>query len=272
MKIQPSNNLTFRAGMTKAMKNEIVSSDVAKISKYLERQGVQNDFKNNKVIAWCVLKVFELMKPLKMGLPRGVFVEDFKKLNISENHPAMVNLVPTKLYKEEDFIVPEMVIFFNETYKSCVKPEESYWKNLDEEADINFYCSNSPTNFFLGSFLHEFSHVVHEKKLIEKLGGNNLVALLKNQLSLIESVKFAEKYGNHLRPICEYATTNFLEAVACDLTKRFVDEMDKKTLTIKKDFFKKTPYREPSLFSRIFKIQNPSDLEIILRNFWNGKV
>ena len=79
MKIQPSNNLTFRAGMTKAMKNEIVSSDVAKISKYLERQGVQNDFKNNKVIAWCVLKVFELMKPLKMGLPRGVFVEDFKK-------------------------------------------------------------------------------------------------------------------------------------------------------------------------------------------------
>ena len=106
------NMSAFDYERNRAMKNEIVSSDVAKISKYLERQGVQNDFKNNKVIAGCVLKVFELMKPLKMGLPRGVFVEDFKKLNISENHPAMVNLVPTKLYKEEDFIVPEMVIFF----------------------------------------------------------------------------------------------------------------------------------------------------------------
>ena len=34
------------------------------------------------------------------------------------------------------------------------------WKNLDEEADINFYCSNSPTNFFLGSFLHEFAFII----------------------------------------------------------------------------------------------------------------
>ena len=57
MKVQNQNyNLNFHAGLTSAMKSEINSVDTAKISNYLQRQGIQSDFKDNRILALCSLK------------------------------------------------------------------------------------------------------------------------------------------------------------------------------------------------------------------------
>ncbi len=51
---------------------------------------------------------------LKLALPKGIFVEDFKDLNV--DNPSMYgfcNLAPTKLKKNSDEITPSRIIFFN---------------------------------------------------------------------------------------------------------------------------------------------------------------
>ena len=78
-------NPNFRAGLTSAMRSEIRSVDVAKVSEALQKQGIQSDFKGNKMLAWCSLKSVEIINEInkrfgvKLGLPKGIFVEDFTK-------------------------------------------------------------------------------------------------------------------------------------------------------------------------------------------------
>lgn len=61
MKIQ-NNNINFQAGLTKQIKSEIASSNVKQISDYISKNGIPNDFKENKLIAWCSLKCLEIIK------------------------------------------------------------------------------------------------------------------------------------------------------------------------------------------------------------------
>ena len=65
MKIQNQYiNPNFRAGLTSAMRSEIRSVDAAKVSEALQKQGIQSDFKGNKMLAWCSLKSVEIINEI----------------------------------------------------------------------------------------------------------------------------------------------------------------------------------------------------------------
>ena len=167
MKVQNNNHyINFHAGLTKQMCREIASCDITKISHEFSKYSIPTDFKENKIVAWCCLKCLELFKNKNLGLPKGIFVTDFKNLKTAEsNDVAMTNIAPTQLFKNKDSVVPEKTIFFNSL--------DDYWNKIDSFADENFELGNSPTNYFLDIFLHEFSHVFHEENLLKKIGGQN---------------------------------------------------------------------------------------------------
>lgn len=259
--MQINQNVNFKAGLTSQIRKEIAASDVQKISSYISQQGVKNDFKNNKIVAWCSLKSLEIMKKLKLGLPKGIFVEDFFYLNVSDKKaPGLLNFAPAKLYLDKDTIVPEKTIFFNEYEELNHTKGNLFWDNINEISDQTFENNLSTTDFFLEMFLHEFSHVAHETNLIEKLGGTKLVKLLQN-LS-----HFQIQNSDLVAKICQYAVSNPLEAVACDLSKRIIISLDRESLIPKDNCIRNSPYRKLSLFHR-----QESRLDKMLRAYWNGK-
>ena len=67
-----------------------------------------------KLIAWCSLQCLKLIKfmnekyGLNLGIPKGIFVEDFNKLKIVEKEATgFLNFAPAKLYLGDDKIIPE---------------------------------------------------------------------------------------------------------------------------------------------------------------------
>ena len=265
MKIQTNNNFTFQAGLTKSIKSEISSCSPKQIESYMIQNGINAYFKNNKLIAWCSLKSFEFVKCLNkkyylnLGYPNGIIAEDYEKLNGTGPYSlGATNLSPSYLYKNSKVIIPEKTIFFNYTKINT--------ENIDDIADRCFERGISTTDFFLECFLHEFMHVVHENNLLLKLGGTKLLNnlnLIKNPFFLVE---FSKKYGKLFSKICHYAGSNPLETVACDLSKRSIQNIDKETMLPKKNLFVLTPYTKKTFLTRKRETKN----DMLLRNFWNG--
>lgn len=273
-----STNINFRAGLTRQLKQEIHSSDIDKISRIISNHGIQNDFKGNKLIAWCSLKCLEIVNKLnndynlKLGLPKEIFVEDFKWLNVSDKNAAGVtNFAPTQLYKENNTIIPERTIFFNEFKSLNYSGGNEYWDRIDAESDANFENRISATDFFMEVFFHEFSHTLHEDNLINKFGGEKTVQKIKNAFQPLNIRRFRDKSETLLKSICEYAALNPFEAVACDLSKRFIENIDKNKLSINNNILSKSPYEKPSFMESVFKCQNHNPLNKLLRKLWNGK-
>ena len=109
-------------------------------------------------------------------------------------------------------------------------------------------------------------HVVHENNLLFKLGGTKLLNnlnLIKNPYFLLE---FSKKYGKLFSKICHYASSNPLETVACDLSKRSIQNIDKETMLPKKNLFVSTPYTKKTFLTKKRETKN----DMLLRNFWNG--
>ena len=278
MKIQ-STNTNFQAGLTSKMQNEIRSADVSKISREFLNNGIETDFKENKILAWCSLQCLKIIKTinekygLNLGLPNGVFVEDFKKLNIKEgNATGFLNFAPTKLHLSENKITPEKTIFFNEFKGFNYSGGNEFWDRIDRMADENFDRHFSSTDFFLEPILHEFLHAVHEQNLIQKLGGKKLVKLLEETLTPPKLETFRAKYGRMLEKICTYASETPFEAVACDLSKRTIENLDKTTLLPQSNFIKSSPYRKLSPLKRHFIYESESTPTRTLRHFWEGKM
>lgn len=277
MKVQ-STNINFRAGLTQQIRREIAVTDVAKVSAYFNKQGIQNDFKQNKLIAWSSLKCLEIIKTLnkeynlRLGLPNGIFVEDFKLLHISNQQSAGVtNFAPCQLHLNNRIISPEKTIFFNEFKDFNHSGGNEYWDKIDSISDASFSDKFSATDFFMEVFFHEFSHVIHEENLIEKLGGKKTVETIKKVLSSDYIPHFRAKNKDLLDTICEYASLNPFEAVACDLSKRFIENVDKNKLTIDQNFISKSPYKERHFFSLPLIQAKTSPLSDLLRKCWNGK-
>ena len=176
MKIQNQNiNPNFRAGLTSAMRSEIKAVDVAKVSEALQKQGIQSDFKGNKMLAWCSLKSVEIINEInkrfgaKLGLPKGVFVEDFSQQSFLEKDSfGFINLVPTKKYEIHE-VTPEKTIFFNEFPEFNYQGGNHFWEKLNEAADKMFESGSSTSDFFLEPVFHEFAHAMHESNLIKNL-------------------------------------------------------------------------------------------------------
>lgn len=273
------SNLSFKAGLSKHMQREIAEADVKKISQEFIHKGIETNFKENKILAWCslqCLKIIDIMNKkygLKLGLPNGIFVEDFKELNVQDkNATGFLNFAPAKLYLGKDKITPEKTIFFNEFEEFNYSRGNEFWDKIDRIADENFDRHFSSTDFFLEPILHEFLHATHEENLIQKLSGKKLVKLLEETLTPSKLETFSAKYARMLEKICTYAAETPFEAVACDLSKRTIENIDKTTLLPQSNFISNSPYHKLSLLKRLFVYESESTLARTLRHFWEGKM
>ena len=272
-----SNKTTFRAGLTNQIKNEINSCDVRKISHELRNVNIESDFKGNKVVAWCVFRCTKLITEinnkygLNLALPKGIFVEDFSKLNVNNQDAfGFMNFAPTFLHSDKKIITQEKTIFFNEFKDMNYKGGNKIWEQADEIADMNFENKDATTDFFLEIFLHEFAHVIHEGNMQTKIHNgldlvNIIISMLKSQHPAFQKLRpeISEK-------ICQYATTNQLEMTACDLTKRILDNASRETLQPIGNFTRNSPYKVKNIFKEIFTLNNK--FNELLQNTWNGKL
>ena len=279
MKVNNSTNINFRAGLTSQIKREIATTDVNKISRELFIKGINTDFKGNKVIAWSSLQCYRIIRALNnwyglnLGLPNEIIVEDFNKLKArNKNATGFINMTPTKLYLNDDKVIPEKTIFFNEFKGFNYSGGNEYWNKIDEISDKNYETRFSTTDYFLEIFLHEFAHAAHEENLIQKLGGTNFVKQLQKTLNPHQLNIFRAKYENLLEKICTYATESPYEAVACDISKRAIENIDKNMLLPKTDFITPSPYRQSIPLKRLFIYEPETKLSKTLRRFWNGKM
>lgn len=264
---KPQNQLTFEAGLTPKMAHEIRTADVLEISDRLEQKGIPVDFKNNKVVAWCCDRAVGVIEQVNqrfgtnLSLPKGIFITDFRDLKIDDPKlTGFCNLAPMALLKGNDTIFPSRIILFNSRIP---------WNHIDEISDRNYASRNHSTDFFLYPFFHELSHVSHEDHLLESCDGE---AVLQKILSAQDPEKIREyqrKYGGRIAQICNYALTNPIEAVGCDMPVKIIASLDKENLTSIRNPFVGTPY-EKSAVSREYS-DRKRPLQEILRRFWNGE-
>ena len=152
------------------------------------------------------------------------------------------------MYLKNNVIFPEKTIFFNEFKGFNYSGGNEYWDRIDLTADANFDDKISATDFFMEIFFHEFAHAIHEENLIKKLGGEKTVSTIYKLLNPKNTSRFQNKNRDLLDSICKYASSNPFEAVACDLSKRFIENVNKNKLTIEQNFISKSPYRKHHFF------------------------
>lgn len=265
-------NVVFGAGLTPKMMQEIQRTDVLEISRKLAQKGIPNDFKDNKVIAWCsnkIIAIFELLNKkykLKLALPEGIYVEDFKLLKEQDpNALGTCNMLPTKLKTYSDEVIQPRTVFFNNLHN---------WENIDQIADKDFITGLSSTPHFLNFGLHEVIHSAHEDRLLNILGAKAVVRELDLYKNQGQSVRYQQKYGEQVSQICSYAKTDPFETIACDVPRVITDVLDKETLMPRKNPFIDTPYENLSFWQRFNKTrssENTNSLSRILQHFWDGK-
>ena len=71
-----------------------------------------------------------------------------------------------------------------------------------------------------------------------------------------------------MKRICEYAATNPLESVACDLAKRGINSIDKESLLPKNNLLKSSPYEKKIFLAQV----KASEINKMLKQVWNGKL
>ena len=274
-----NKSINFHAGLTKNMIHEVSSCSPEKISKELAKNGIFSDFKNNKIIAWCCLKCFEIIKflnqkyNLNLSLPNAIKVENFENLNADVSFLGFYNMVSTKdLYIHEDIFVDENTIFFNERPAIMLDTGMFEWENIDLIQDELKEKNQSPTNFFLDIFLHEFSHGIHFGNLLKKYSGKELYKKIIKINDVLSKIKFQSDYASLLRKeISEYAASNQIEAVACDMSRRISDSLNKITLLPESNFIETSPYKKLLTAEEVADFMSKSsETDLALRAFWNG--
>lgn len=281
MKISCSNNISpnFNAGLTSSMKSEISRCDIKKVSHYLARNGVYTDFKDNKTAAWCSFVALSIIKSLNSHFhagfcfPRGIIVDDFNKMvdTVDKTAIGFTNFFPSKIYPKSDKIIHDRVVFLNNFEGRNSENGNLFWDCIDEVADMAYAKNLAATNHFLEPFLHELFHVVHENNMLKSMSGTELlekICRIKNP----EAIKaFQKKYQNIFKSLCGYAALDPLETVACDLSKRCIDSVNKDSFMPEKDFIKNSPYGEMNFIKQIFKTPKAYKQDKALRQFWNGE-
>lgn len=261
------NDVWFEADLTPKMLQEIQQSDILNIANRLVKKDIQNDFRDNKVVAWCCDKTVQIFEQLnkefgqKLALPKGIYVENFKNLNVE--NPLLLgtcNLKLSELRKNSDEAIPSRTLFFNSIHN---------WDNIDSISDTQYAAKQFSTDHFLYAFLHEFIHASHEDKLLNKFGGKKLAKKLDSLNEVEKLDEYRKKYGEEVKKICNYADNTPLDAIACDMSKVISDVLDNDTLTPTRNPFIGTPYNRKHFWQKTPIDSNP--LNNILRNFWNGR-
>lgn len=288
-------NITFEAGLTPKMWQEIQGTDVLSISNKLAKKGIPTDFQGNKIIAWCSDKSVEIFEQLNkqfgtnFRLPKGIYVEDFNKLNIDDSNLfGFCNAFPTELKKSSTEIIDGGTLWFN-SFETALKDvpqcdKWAYdWNNINEITDKRFAKKSIPTDHFLYTPIHEFAHNTHEFHILglltnanENNAGNMLLELFELTKNPKYIAKFKQKNERVLSGVCKNATIDPAEAIACDIPRHILSSLDKDSLMLVKNPFKGAKYyrqdsHKPSLMSATQYLSKNVKLNNLLRNFWNGK-
>lgn len=263
-----SRNLVFGAGLTPKMMQEIHKTDVVELSRKLAQKGIPNDFEGNKVLAWCCDKTVDIFQQLNqrfglnLALPRGIYVEDFRNLNV--DNPQMYgfcNLAPFELRKGVSEDVPSRVLFFNSLHK---------WEDIDLISDRRYKDKFASTDFFLDIPFHEFIHSTQEDRLLDLFDGEILLEKLQSLKDPKQIAMYQKKYGSKVSKISNYALNDPLDAIACDLSRRIANSINHDSLTPTKNPFGGSPYQDKlSSFQKLQLKLNP--LNKLLKKFWNGE-
>ena len=152
---------------------------------------------------------------------------------------------------------------------ACPTLGNEYWDKIDKWSDINFDERFSTTDFFMEIFIHEFAHVIHNNNLLKKISMSKLAKKFKLIQNPIYLRKFQDKYENRLDNICTYASSHPFEAVACDLSKRIINNTDRNTLEISKNIISQSPYENTNFITRKLKYKDAIDK--LLNSIWRGK-
>lgn len=275
MLIKSNNNykdkISYGGGLTKPMIADIRSTDVSRVQNYFAHNNINTEFQNNRFIAWASVRVFEILKSfqenfgLKLGFPTNILVKDVNSLNLPnlENTYGFCNLVPSKIHKNSDEITPAKSIIFNKNFP---------WHNINEISDFDFYTTqNSSTDFFLESVFHEFGHIIHEDHLLQNFNINTVLEKLIS-LTMPKTVEhYQDTYGSLVeKEICRYAKNEPLDLIACDMSKRFIDNIDLNSLLTNGNPFKNSPYERFYTLRSLFKDKTP--ITSLIRQIYQGKI
>lgn len=268
--IRQNITVAFRAGFTKKMQQEVFEINPTKISEKLAKKGIPTDFKENKIIAWSCYKAIEILQQInnnfnqKLSFPKGIYVEDFNNLYVEDRFAlGTCNLLFSKLRKDSNEVVPSRTVFFNSIHN---------WDDIDSISDNQYAAKHFSTDFFLYPFLHEFLHVIHEDRLLNKLGGIKLKKILEKMNEDEQLQNYRKMYGSSVRQICNYAENTPLDAVACDMSRVISGVLDKETLIPTRDPFIDTPYEKQFFWQKKSNsTSNNENLYNILKKIWNGK-
>jgi len=264
---------SFGSGWNPRISEAIKNCDVEQITEEMTRMDIETDFADNKVVAWCsnqVVKIFEHLNDrfsLKFDLPKGIFVEDFSKLNIKPNEMRMhgfCNWLPAYVLKESDKVFHERTLFFNSFHgqRNIYK-----WENINPDTEKLFKDKKLGSGHFLTVFLHEFFHSSHNGHLLKKFNQDNLHERLKSLTNPAFIIEFHRRYGKLLSDIGKQAIRNPLEVVANDMCMRIASSLDSKILLPTHNPFKLSPYQNNSLLARLNGLRTK---EKVLRKIWNG--
>lgn len=256
--------LSFSGGLTQGIKREIHSVNPYKVEQIMANNNINADFENNKIIAWCCAKALEIIKKLnlRLGLPANIFVKDLNTLNCQDlSIYAFTNFLPCRITKNSDEITPAVSIIFNKDFN---------WEYLDEASDYEFYdAHNTATDFFLEPFLHEFGHIAHERHLIDKFGTVRTVQSLVNLTEETTVDKYQTRFSIKEKDLCGCAKASPLELIACDLSKRIINCIDRNRMALDKNSFISSPYQR--FFDIVSLFRKYSLQDLLINNFYNGK-
>lgn len=268
----PKSRVNFGAGWSAKIEREIINCKIPDIADTFEKQGIETDFKDNKVIAWCSLKTLEIFNELNqkyklnLKLPKAVYVEDFSKLH--EQNPeeyGICNWYPGYLKKDSDKIYPERTVIFNSFNDDKY---EHNWANIDSIAENLYQNRIMSTPHFLSTPIHEFSHAVQNGYLFDRFNEEDFLKRVRTLINPQNCNLFKQKYGGFLTSISTKAEQKPLEAVADDMTQKISKALSFDTLHFGYNPFIFSSYPKNSIVGKLLSFKKSDN---ILSRIWNGE-
>ena len=261
----------FQSGLNRKIISDASNCNANDISNYCLKYNIQTDFKANNIIAYCCFKSIEYIRNINKSLhlnfllPNQIIVEDFNNLKGNLNDSwGVCNLLPTKLYKNSDKIIPERTILFNSNLMEF--NDKRLLEYMNDVAEFQKKENIESSSHFLIKFVHEFAHSLHEGYLQQKFSANKLNKIIHNFLDKNNILVFQKKYSDLItNNICRYASENPFESIACDLSKRILDKNNQSFKPYKKYFFLKSVLCKDEQ-------KNDNQFNKLINEIWNGKI
>lgn len=272
--INIKDSIKFKAGWNIQVSKEINNCNIKELSQRLANQGIKSDFGNNKTIAWCCEKVTDIFSYLNtnfnqnLALPKGIFVEDFSNLYIDDTElVSFCNWFPAFVKNDSKQVIPERTLFFNSKFN---------WSNINTISDNLYNQGYWGSDHFLGLFIHEFDHAVHNNFLLNNFNHIKLQKKVKLVSCKEHSENYRQKFGKYTSKISIKASENELETIAEDMQKNITKTLSSTDfMPITNPFvYSSYPDKNSLAFLKLMlKTNSKSQFtqNVIFRKFWNGE-